>query len=194
MYVWRRYLVITMDREYTTGNSNNVAVFVGPEVEHTIAHNERTLFVVELIPAIQIIDYAIEYSCTHVYLGANMKFKIKLSPEQSTEYSNILYDIVMAGFKVTIDIPFALYTDALMLIANSNLPKYKQEMIILTISVPLPNIQQLPKNTFIKIDDSDFNASNVGIWTHSIDELTTETKLTAWDAYVSDAPITYNED
>jgi len=41
----------------------------------------------------------------------------------------------------------------------------------------------------IKIDDLDFNATNPGVWTHSLHALKDRTKFTAWSEYSNDEVI-----
>ena len=64
-----------MHRDYDTGASDSVTLFVGQEVEHTPVYKEQTLFVVgyDYDPAyLQMLCE--QYNCNHVYLGANHSF------------------------------------------------------------------------------------------------------------------------
>ena len=57
------------------------------------------------------------------------------------------------------------------------------------IRVPIPYIKLWNYNTMIKIDDKDFNATNPGVWTHSLHELKDLSKFTSWSAYSNDEII-----
>ena len=57
------------------------------------------------------------------------------------------------------------------------------------ISVKVPYIEQLGYNACIKIDDIDFNATNKGVWTHSVHSLMDRSKFTTWDQYQQDKII-----
>ena len=46
-----------------------------------------------------------------------------------------------------------------------------------------------PLNTMIKIDDTDFKASNPGIWSHNMNDLMQTEKFTTWSAYSQDEII-----
>jgi hypothetical protein len=41
----------------------------------------------------------------------------------------------------------------------------------------------------LKIDDKDFNATNPGVWTHSLHDLKDRNKFTPWSAYSNDTII-----
>jgi hypothetical protein len=57
------------------------------------------------------------------------------------------------------------------------------------ISVKLPYIKLLNYNTTIKIDDRDFDATNPGVWCHSLHDLMSKRKFTSWDDYSKDQPV-----
>ena len=44
----------------------------------------------------------------------------------------------------------------------------------------------------IKIDDKDFNASNYGVWVHSLHELQDRSKFTSWEEYKNDKIVDDN--
>jgi hypothetical protein len=54
------------------------------------------------------------------------------------------------------------------------------------ISVKLPYIQQLGYNATVKIDDKDFEATNPGVWCHSLHELQNRNNFTDWSKYTND--------
>ena len=52
--------------------------------------------------------------------------------------------------------------------------------------MPIANIHQWNTNTMIKLDDVTFNATNPGIWTHSLQTLQNPNMFTGWDDYNQD--------
>jgi hypothetical protein len=57
------------------------------------------------------------------------------------------------------------------------------------ISAKLPYLQQLGYNATIKIDDKDFQATNPGVWCHSVQSLIRRRVFTPWDHYTKDQPL-----
>jgi len=57
------------------------------------------------------------------------------------------------------------------------------------IRIPLPYIKQYNYNTMIKLDDKDFNATNPGVWCHSLHDLMDRNKFTDWTKYGLDKVI-----
>jgi hypothetical protein len=54
------------------------------------------------------------------------------------------------------------------------------------ISVKLPYIKLLGYNATVKIDDTDFQATNPGVWCHSLHDLMQRQKFTSWNQYTKD--------
>jgi hypothetical protein len=57
------------------------------------------------------------------------------------------------------------------------------------VSVKLPYLQQLGYNATIKLDDKDFNATNPGVWCHSLHSLQNRSVFTSWSKYTQDEVI-----
>jgi hypothetical protein len=57
------------------------------------------------------------------------------------------------------------------------------------ISVKLPYIKLLGYNATVKIDDTDFQASNPGVWCHSLHNLMDRQHFTGWNQYTKDEVI-----
>jgi hypothetical protein len=57
------------------------------------------------------------------------------------------------------------------------------------IRVPIPYIKLWNYNTMLKIDDKDFNATNPGVWSHSLHTLMHRNKFTDWSQYNNDVII-----
>jgi hypothetical protein len=78
-----------MKREYTAGTAEAITFFVGDEIERTPAYGMRTLFVVGIHEAEDILDLLtskLAYSeITHIYFGANQSFP-KLATDDADEW------------------------------------------------------------------------------------------------------------
>ena len=57
------------------------------------------------------------------------------------------------------------------------------------IRVPLPYIKMWNYNTMIKLDDKDFDATNPGVWCHSLHDLMDREKFTDWTKYGLDKVV-----
>jgi hypothetical protein len=57
------------------------------------------------------------------------------------------------------------------------------------IRISVPYIRLWNYNTMIKIDDNDFDATNPGVWTHSLHTLMNREAFTDWSAYEKDQTL-----
>ena len=180
-----------MKREYNSGTSEEVTFFVGNEIEKTPAQGMRTLFVVGLHKPeiiINLIDQ--NYSAfvdtskniKHIYFGANMSFNPTGMSDVGTWHSwrEMIYQCLNAGYWCTLDLDVK-DVEGLIGSGLAVSPRF-----IPQISVKLPYLQQLGYNATIKLDDKDFNASNPGVWCHTLNSLTTRETFTDWDQYGKD--------
>lgn len=159
------------------GHINN-KFFTGIEVEKTKFYKEMTLFVIGLQEIDSIKSNATINSASHIYLGANMSY----TPH--TEWKFIIDDL-LESYNVTLDVPFEQLeiTRALLgkdILVNSN--------FVLMVSAKIPKIESVPC-IYLKIDDSDFNYSNPGVWVHSIEYLKDPVSFTHWDDYKDDTVL-----
>lgn len=166
-----------MDRVYDNGTSNTVTMFVGTEVEHTPAHGMRTLFVVGVHSPDRIVELVKQESCEHVYLGANMSY------EPTEQWDEMVLPLLKQGLLVTLDFD----VKHCEWILESGYTEYHN--FISMISVKLPYINQLGYNACIKLDDKDFDASNPGVWVHSVHKLQDRLVFTDWSKYTQDKPL-----
>ena len=167
----------------------NVAMFVGTEVEHTPAFGLRTLFVIGLQDPreiLKIINNNPSEHIDHVYFGANMSFPL-LRVNDGAEWAkweNMIFEVMeKANIPCTLDIDVACVEGLVEsgLCENNN--------FIPMISVKLPYIQLLGYNATIKLDDKDFRATNPGVWCHSVHNLKDRNQFTDWSKYTKDEPI-----
>lgn len=183
-----------MNRDYETGTSDSVIFFVGDEVEHTPAHGMKTLFVVGLHTASNILKKikSTEFAMTrkfnskviqHVYFGANQSFPRNAIDGEWEEWREMIEPLLKHGIWCTLDID-ASQVERLL---ESGLTEY--HTFIPMISVKLPYIQQLGYNATIKLDDKGFKATNPGVWCHSVHALQDRKMFTEWGKYTQDQII-----
>lgn len=167
------------------GFNDTEKFFIGTEVEHTPAHGMRTLFVIGLQDPSKIDQMYKVYNCEHIYFGANMSFP-KLADtdwEEWGTWDKMIKEILDLGFLCTLDID-STQVEGLL---ESGLTEYHN--FIPMISVKLPYLQQLGYNATIKIDDKDFDATNPGVWCHSLHDLQNRNVFTPWSKYTKDTII-----
>lgn len=169
-----------MNRNYTTGTADAVTFFVGKEIEHTPAVGMTTLFVVGVHEPDSVLDYAKHPSgIEHIYFGANQSFSPE-SRDDWAKWTDMVHVALEAGYWCTLD----LDVKHAELLLEWGLPE--KHRFIPMISVKLPYLQQLGYNATIKLDDKDFEASNPGVWCHTIHSLTTRETFTNWNQYSKD--------
>ena len=175
-----------MKRKYTSGTAEAITFFTGTEIERTPAYGMKTLFVVGVQDPYRIMELAGEHYCTHIYFGANQSFDAKGNTNDGAywkPWENMIYVCLEQDFWCTLDFDVR---DAEGLLESGLIEKRR---FIPQISVKLPYLQQLGYNATIKLDDVDFNATNPGVWCHSLHSLTTRETFTDWDAYGKDEII-----
>ena len=176
-----------MKRDYATGVNQNVEYFVGTEIERTPAFGLRTLFVVGVKAPKDIIKLATKNKCEHIYFGANQSFPIldRNDADGWEPWEKMIQACLDADYWCTLDFDVACAEGLL----ESSLVEYRR--FIPQISVKLPYLTQLGYNATIKIDDKDFDATNPGVWCHSLRSLTLTdaNSFTGWDEYGNDTII-----
>ena len=167
----------------------NTEFFVGTEIETSPAHGKSTLFVVGLQP-VDIIRWRLEEANSkrrepiqHIYFGANMSFPNPPVDDEMTwnKWQGMIMPFLNQGIWCTLDLA------AVEGLLEGMLTE--QALFIPVISVKLPYIKQLGYNATIKLDDRDFNATNPGVWCHSLHDLMDRNKFTSWDKYTKDETI-----
>jgi hypothetical protein len=169
-----------MKRDYDNGSSKNVVFFTGVEIEHTPAYGQNTLFVTGVQPKE---DIALNLQgCTHIFFGANHSFHPKDNLEWA-RWEGMIDFFLGKGYLCSLDIPIDVAEE----FHENGLNEYNN--FIPQIRVPIPYIKLWNYNTMLKIDDKDFNATNPGVWSHSLHDLQDRSKFTPWDAYKNDKVI-----
>ena len=174
-----------MKRDYKSGTTEGITFFVGNEIEKTPAYGMKTLFVVGAHEGHTIAGMAERLKCTHIYFGANQSFKPNGTNDVTIwrPWEDMIHVCLEAGYWCTLDLDVQ---DAEGLLESGLIEKRR---FIPQISVKLPYLQQLGYNATIKLDDVDFNATNPGVWCHTLNSLTTRETFTNWDEYGKDEII-----
>lgn len=175
-----------MKRDYTDGVKTNVTFFTGYEVETTPAHGLKTLFVVGIAPAKQILDYCFKLDCEHIYLGANQSFNLPFIDNRldvMDDWNKMIKELLVTGILVTLDFDL----EYVEYVHSTNFCEFGN--FIPQISVKIPNIRKLNYNATLKIDDIDFKATNPGVWCHRLHNLQAVEKFTSWNEYGKDETL-----
>jgi hypothetical protein len=181
-----------MKRNYTSGEANDVQFFTGVEVEHTPAFGMNTLFVTGVQSTQDIQDWLDDFNSYedkkkhigHIFFGANHSYKPKFNDyDDWKQWDDMIEFFLKKEYLCSLDIPINLAEDFL----ESGLTDYNN--FIPQIRIPLPYIKLWNYNTMIKIDDKDFNATNPGVWSHSLHTLMDRSKFTDWAQYKNDKVI-----
>ncbi len=160
---------------------DNVDFFVGTEVERTPAFGKKTLFVVGL----QLIDniasrlHEVEQ---HIFFGANHSFDPK-SPEEWRKWESMITYFLEREYLCTLDIPISAVEE----FHEGSLCDYRNFVPQIRVSVPYTKLWNY--NTMLKIDDKDCDATNPGVWCHSLHSLMSRETFTSWDDYKGDREL-----
>jgi hypothetical protein len=162
----------------------NVNFFIGTEVEHTPAYGKPTLFVVgrhsmdDIAKALASSNVKIE----HIFFGANHSFDPK-DHDEWTAWEGMIMAFLNLGYLCSLDIPItaaAEFNDGGLCEFHNFIPQ---------IRISIPYLRLWNYNTMIKIDDQDFDATNPGVWCHSLHSLMDRRCFTPWHDYSNDSVI-----
>jgi hypothetical protein len=154
-----------------------VVYFTGIEVERTAQYGEPTLFVVGVQPVEEIVAHAQAHNIQHLYFGTSQSYT------PAPEWQTMITAVLAQGYWVTLDYDSVYSAEVLAAGFNAS------ERFISMISVKLPNISEYNSNATVKIDDTTWGHSNVGIWCHNLQELQTDATATFWADYGEDTVI-----
>lgn len=171
-----------MDRVYSTPVNREIKYFVGTEVENTIAHGMKTLFVVGLQTVDEIYSHACNEDVNHIFFGANHSFDPQ-SNEEWRDWERKIEHFLNNNYFCSLDIPMS----AVELFNNGSLCEHNN--FIPQIRVPIPYIRLWNYNTSIKIDDIGFDKTNPGVWCHSLHKLMEPGVFTHWSEYFQDTVL-----
>ena len=169
-----------MDRDYKTGKLKGVGLFSGIEVEHTPAYGKQTLFLARNdLFYDQIEQLAKSVKAEAIYFGANRSFMYNHATQ-----INQMTRLLRKGYYVTIDYPHALHNEVKARFESI----WTHDKFIPFCSVIFPKSEG-DDNLCIKIDDVDFNKTNPGVWTMTMDHFKQSAGFTSWTEYKQDEPI-----
>jgi hypothetical protein len=169
-----------MKRDYDTGTSEAVTFFTGIEIEHTPAFGKQTLFVTGIQP-FESIALNLQ-GCEHIFFGANHSFNPS-NWQEWHDWEEMIEFFLQKDYLCSLDIPLSAVEE----FHENGLNVYNN--FIPQIRVPIPYIKLWNYNTMLKIDDKDFNATNPGVWSHSLHTLQDRSKFTDWSQYKNDKII-----
>jgi hypothetical protein len=159
---------------------DNVDFFTGVEVEHTPAFGKRTLFVVGVQPVADIEAKLI--GTEHIFFGANHSFH----PENALgwqRWESMIQPFLDKGYLCSLDIPVTHVEE----FHEGGLCEHRNFIPQIRVSIPYTKLWNY--NTMLKIDDKDFDATNPGVWCHSLHSLMSREAFTSWDDYKGDSKL-----
>lgn len=161
---------------------DNANFFFGKEVEKTPAFGKQTLFVVGIQPVDEIAYHFSRHpsGVEHIFFGANHSFYPQ-TPSEWDRWSAMITHFLKLGYVCSLDIPVTHVED----FNDTCLCEYRN--FIPQIRISIPYVRLWNYNTMIKIDDNDFDATNPGVWTHSLHSLMSRRTFTDWDQYNEDS-------
>ena len=171
-----------MKRIYKNSSENEVIFFIGNEVENTPAYGLKTLFVVGVQHIDDILAIVNANNIEHIFFGANHSF----NPNEYDDWEaweTLITHFLKLGYLCSLDIPMSAVPE----FNEGELNSY--DNFIPQIRVPIPYLKQWNYNTTIKIDDSGFQKTNPGVWSHQLSDLTTRDRFTSWREYANDTII-----
>ena len=169
-----------MKRDYTDGVAEDVIFFTGIEIEHTPAFGKKTLFVTGIQPY-EAIALNLQ-GCEHIFFGANHSFN-PTTWQEWHDWEEMIEFFLQKDYLCSLDIPLS----AVEQFNDGGLNNYNN--FIPQIRVPIPYVKLWNYNTMLKIDDKDFNATNPGVWSHSLHTLMDRKNFTDWSQYKNDTII-----
>jgi len=173
-----------MLRDYEIGQTDTVKVFSGKEVEHTPAFGKQTLFLAtNELTFDQIQELAVQVNAEAIYYGANRTF----IHNHGLQLAQMMKFLDM-GYYVTIDYQYKLHSEVKKRFATI----WKHEKFIPFCSVIFENSEE-DDQLCIKVDDVDFNKTNPGVWTMSMNHFKQTSGFTSWNDYKQDEPIEEND-
>jgi len=163
---------------------NDTKFFTGVEVEKTPAFGKNTLFVVGVQSVDDIAYHMQNYTSgtEHIFFGANHSFDPKNNLEWQ-RWESMIQHFLELGYLCSLDVPMS----AVEQFNDSGLCEYRNFVPQIRISIPYVRLWNY--NTMIKIDDKDFDATNPGVWTHSLHALMNRETFTDWSAYEKDQTL-----
>jgi hypothetical protein len=162
----------------------DVKFFTGVEVEKTPAYGKTTLFVVGVQSVDDIAYHMQNYTSgiEHIFFGANHSFDPKNNLDWQ-RWEGMIGGFLSRGYLCSLDIPITAVAD----FNDTGLCESRNFIPQIRVSVPYTKLWNY--NTMLKIDDVDFDATNPGVWCHSLHSLMSRDTFTSWDEYSKDQTV-----
>ena len=153
----------------------------GKEIEHTLAYGLQTLFLARNdLTLAQIEEQAVMVQAEAIYYGANRTYM----HNHGMQLSQII-QLCDKGYYVTVDYPYELHDE----VKEKFNIVWKHEKFIPFCSIIFPHTED-DTQLCIKVDDTDFNKTNPGVWTMRMNDFKSKSGHTKWEEYKKDEPIT----
>ena len=170
-----------MLRDYKNGYFEDVRMSSGKEIEHTPAYGLQTLFLARNdLTLAQIEEQAVMVQAEAIYYGANRTYM----HNHGMQLSQII-QLCDKGYYVTVDYPYELHDE----VKEKFNIVWKHEKFIPFCSIIFPHTED-DTQLCIKVDDTDFNKTNPGVWTMTMNDFKSKSGHTKWEEYKKDEPIT----
>jgi len=172
-----------MDRVYAQEVTSKVNFFIGKEIEKTKFEGLDTLFIVgnqdlkDIKAKIEVAANIHDTEVKHLYFAANHTYDIFNNFKQLRLFIN-------SGYKVT----YETTNDRINQELIDKLP-INDSNFLLMISVVVSPLAQLLHNSVIKIDDTDTNRKNPGVYCTPLRDLVNRKNTTFWDEYGHDTVL-----
>jgi hypothetical protein len=161
-------------------------MFLGNEVENTIAKGAKTLFVAGAYLPQEMVVQAMSHRVDQIYLAANQSYRCRSAKLWMHSIKGLLETWSPDGAAyVAIDVPANEFAEFDYYLSTQAIDHAR---MIVQLSVHVPRAQSLSCNTYLKIDDDIRDVSNPGVWTWPINKLVdvTNPNFTSWEAYKED--------
>lgn len=156
--------------------------YIGSEVEHTPAFSKKTLFVLGEQPIVDVLKFARIHSVRHVSLASERTFN------ESIDYNDSIIQLIAEGLYVTLEYPIDMHQHMLDTLSSEI---WSSKLFVPLVRCVVPGLHSCNNNLVIKIDDTDFQGSNGGVWCWDKNGLLDNNRYSEWRDYQK---VNINED
>lgn len=188
--------------DFVRKGHEGVKFFIGPEIEQTPAFGKKTLFVVGLQETELVEKLAREHKTPHIFLSANRSLDTlefvdghyivpgPFGTTRAEDWETQIHSLLDRGFMVSVDYP-AHKHEMMLKVLNAGI--WQSRNFVPVLSVAIPHVSTSSPNLTVKIDDSNFKATNPGVWCMHHREVTDSNRFTDWNEYGDDEIISEDE-
>lgn len=170
-------------------NPHERKLFVGVEVENTLAKGKKTLFLAGVYSTQEAIVEAMKHDVEQIYLAANQSYGARSTYEWTRAWIGLLVSW-NKGF-VTIDVPLEQRAAFLRALNELDRKTIERRRALIQYSAYTPDVSLEIGTTYLKLDDKVESVSNPGVWVWPMNVLVDNTKpnFTPWQAYKEDQDV-----